>query len=339
MVFSLRDLLCRQFIHALPTYNLTQQALRSKEELLSLRTVLENKQREIDDRKREAEHYHLQLTNIQKQMEESERAAAQMRGDCEKHQLTQWDRTATDQDSRQWAGDLARDHSHFRSASPLSLVPQRTLSSDLFLLYGVNKTGHTSSPQCTSDGFVDSVTKTQRTSVLPHISRSMQMEGVKSPCTSVRSSEFLQDFYIHSPPAQEDRDIVFTERRLVPSQQDVISVSTSTAGPSVQLVERMSTAIRRLEAEKVSTREELVRVCGQRDEARAEISSLMKQVGEQRLASEKMAVLQKEVTDLNSRYQTTLEMLGEKSELVDELRADIHDLKQMYRELVERAVK
>jgi hypothetical protein len=30
--------------------------------------------------------------------------------------------------------------------------------------------------------------------------------------------------------------------------------------------------------------------------------------------------------------------LGEKSELVEELQADIHDLKEMYRELVERAV-
>jgi hypothetical protein len=32
-------------------------------------------------------------------------------------------------------------------------------------------------------------------------------------------------------------------------------------------------------------------------------------------------------------------MLGEKSELVDELKSDIDDIKAMYRELVERTVK
>ena len=32
-------------------------------------------------------------------------------------------------------------------------------------------------------------------------------------------------------------------------------------------------------------------------------------------------------------------MLGEKSELVEELRADVQDVKAMYRELVERTVR
>jgi TATA element modulatory factor len=32
-------------------------------------------------------------------------------------------------------------------------------------------------------------------------------------------------------------------------------------------------------------------------------------------------------------------MLGEKSELVEELKADVQDVKDMYRELVERTVK
>jgi t-SNARE complex subunit (syntaxin) len=119
----------------------------------------------------------------------------------------------------------------------------------------------------------------------------------------------------------------------------MISVSTVAAGPSVQLVERMSAAIRRLEGERVAAKEEMARVCSQRDEARGDMVSLMKELEEAKAASARVPNLEKEVAELDTRYQTTLELLGEKSELVDELRADVDDVKTMYRELVERTVK
>ena len=119
----------------------------------------------------------------------------------------------------------------------------------------------------------------------------------------------------------------------------MISVSTVGAGPTVQLVERMSAAIRRLEAEKVAAKEEMARVCGQRDEARADILSLMKDVDASKTATSKVTELEQEIAAINERYQTTLELLGEKSELVDELKADVQDVKDMYRELVERTVR
>lgn len=119
----------------------------------------------------------------------------------------------------------------------------------------------------------------------------------------------------------------------------MISVSTVGAGPSVQLVERMSAAIRRLEAEKVAAKEEMVRVCGQRDEARTDMVGLMKDLEAAKSATSRVTELEVEVNNINSRYQTTLEMLGEKSELVEELKADVQDVKAMYRELVERTVK
>jgi chromosome segregation ATPase len=119
----------------------------------------------------------------------------------------------------------------------------------------------------------------------------------------------------------------------------MISVSTVGAGPSVQLVERMSAAIRRLEAEKVAAKEEMARICSQRDGARADIVGLMKDIESAKQAKTKVAEMEKEMDELNARYQTTLELLGEKSELVEELKADVQDVKAMYRELVERTVK
>jgi hypothetical protein len=107
----------------------------------------------------------------------------------------------------------------------------------------------------------------------------------------------------------------------------------------VQLVERMSAAIRRLEGEKVAAKEEMVRVCSQRDEARSDMVGLMKDVEANKAATVRVQELETEMENINQRYQTTLELLGEKSELVEELRADVQDVKDMYRDLVERTIK
>jgi len=101
----------------------------------------------------------------------------------------------------------------------------------------------------------------------------------------------------------------------------------------------MSAAIRRLESEKVAAREELARISRQRDEARAEIVALMRETERNRAALQRVATLEAEVAEVNARYETTLELLGEKSELVEELKADVEDVKAMYRDLVERTIK
>lgn len=120
---------------------------------------------------------------------------------------------------------------------------------------------------------------------------------------------------------------------------DLISVSTAGAGPSVQLVERMSAAVRRLESEKAAHKDELSRLSVQRDEAREQLVELMRDNEEKRASDERVKALEKEIAEVKERYLTTLEMLGEKSEKVEELRADVEDVKAMYRELVENTMK
>ena len=120
---------------------------------------------------------------------------------------------------------------------------------------------------------------------------------------------------------------------------DLISVSTVGAGPSVALVERMSANVRRLESERAASKDEMTRLTSQRDEARQEVVSLMKEVEEKRGVEERVTALEKERSELEERYQTTLEMLGEKSELVEELRLDVEEVKRIYRELVESTMK
>lgn len=140
---------------------------------------------------------------------------------------------------------------------------------------------------------------------------------------------------------------------------DVLSMSTVHAGPSVQLVERMSSSIRRLEAEKAAQEDEVTRVAAQRDEARDQVVALMREA--QTRASEAVAGLteasetnekrvngfgeqvdkqpsqaqssSKDLDELKRRYHASLEMIGEREEECADLKADIVELKRIYREL------
>lgn len=120
---------------------------------------------------------------------------------------------------------------------------------------------------------------------------------------------------------------------------DIISESTVGAGPSVQLVERMSATVRRLESERAASKDDLERITSQRDEAREQVVGLMREADQKKTSDARVQELQDHVDVLDQRYQTTLEMLGEKSEQVEELQADIADLKKIYRELVDSTMK
>lgn len=152
---------------------------------------------------------------------------------------------------------------------------------------------------------------------------------------SGRSTPFLNGSGHEAPSIAAADDIMVTESPPHSIINDMISVSTANAGPSVQLVERMSAAVRRLESEKAGTQDELARLSRQRDEARQEVVVLMSEMEEKRAIDQKVQKLQQDLSQVEDRYQTTLEMLGEKSERVEELEADVADLKQMYRELVQ----
>ena len=159
-------------------------------------------------------------------------------------------------------------------------------------------------------------------STVPQVS----LNGIPdTPSVTDKDDEF---FAGPQTPATPDRTI-----------NDLISVSTAAAGPSVQLVERMSAAVRRLESEKAAHKDELSRLSGQRDESRDQVVSLMKEVEEKRGWERRVRDLEESLKRTEERYITTLEMLGEKSERVEELKADVQDLKSMYRELVESTTK
>lgn len=152
------------------------------------------------------------------------------------------------------------------------------------------------------------------------------------------SITFEPDDFDSGPPATPS---AYGGTQAAPSRgiNDIISESTVGAGPSVQLVERMSATVRRLESERAGSKDELARVTSQRDEARQQVVDLMRELEEKKVSDTRVQELEVKLADLDQRYQTTLEMLGEKSEQVEELQADIADLKKIYRELVDSTMK
>lgn len=176
-------------------------------------------------------------------------------------------------------------------------------------------------------------------------SYTMQSPGIETPTSldhyntlsPVNGASRMGSIAPRSPSAAPiDPDDAFDTTVSQPrTAADIISTGTTGAGPSVQLVERMSAAVRKLESEKAAAKEEHARVLAQRDEARKEVVALMSESEQKDELEAKVRKLEEELEKMDERYQTTLELLGEKSERVDELTNDVADLKQIYRELVE----
>ena len=169
--------------------------------------------------------------------------------------------------------------------------------------------------------------RTDSMSTVPNISIN---NGIpETPSVDYDATPAEDDFFggVHTPTTPPERTI-----------NDLVSVSTA-AGPSVQLVERMSAAVRRLESEKAAHKDEIARLVTQRDESREQVVELMRDNEGKKAVDARLEVVEKESADLKQRYETTLEMLGEESERVEELKADIVDLKAMMREMVEERVR
>lgn len=174
----------------------------------------------------------------------------------------------------------------------------------------------------------------------PHTALSPQVSGSMSnaPILEPPSINFDPDEFSGSgTPATPSVAAAQTQ----PSRgiNDIISESTVGAGPSVQLVERMSATVRRLESERAASKDELARITAQRDQARHQVVDQMREIEEKKTSDTRVQELEARIEELDQRYQVTLEMLGEKSEQVDELQADIADLKKIYRELVDSTMK
>lgn len=308
------------------------------------------------------------LDKLQTRAEDAEKALRDAKAAFEQEKLA-WkaekEQQIEDEKGSRWRGDLSGNAllSQSRAESPhLNGMPRGSLTSEFLGLQelGIRRPSTRSTHGLGISEVLPAPERllSRRSSAQPPMLRNMSSrQGTPTRQGSVQSFESSNlekgagDYVpetpsIQTPSMEQDNDDLADYLRggihSSPQQtiNDMVSVSTVGAGPSVQLVERMSAAVRRLESEKVATQEEMARLVSQRDEARKEIASLMQEVEMKRGSEERVGVLEGQVRELEDRLGTTLEMLGEKSERVEELKADVEDVKEMYRNLVlERTVK
>lgn len=111
------------------------------------------------------------------------------------------------------------------------------------------------------------------------------------------------------------------------------------ATKNIQLINKMSSSIRRLELEILTLKDENETLSREKDVAQQEIVnrlSLDKKVGELEAS---VGALQKEVEARTKKEETLLEVIGEKSERVAELQADVSDLKDLLRQQVQQMIE
>ncbi|KAJ8061371.1 hypothetical protein OCU04_010427 [Sclerotinia nivalis] len=319
------------------------KAKRNEDELEETRSKLPNFQQELSER-------NAQLDDLKKRVEEAEAALVSAKAEFEDEKQT-WNSEMQQRlldEKQKWLEEISLSG---RGDSPVA-TSRRGLTSEYLGLQNMQlrrTSGRSTTGEATPErllrrqsGQLPSKSPDPGTPVrhdsTTSLTHSISLNSIATNGTGDRS-----DFKPQTPSLHTlDHDDFFENHRSSSPQQtlhDIISTSTAGAGPTVQLVERMSSAVRKLESEKVATKEEVARLAAQRDEARTEIVALMKEVESKREVEMRVKELEEEVRGVKERYEVTLELLGEKSEEVLELRGDVEDIKAMYKELVVRSVE
>ncbi|KAI9839919.1 MAG: hypothetical protein M1819_000111 [Sarea resinae] len=312
----------------------TQKMKRIEEELEKARDTLHNTEQDFSESK-------LQLERLQQKLMQLNTSFIDARAEHDRERQA-WDsemRQRNEEYGARWKGEepqaLVADQ-HLRPESPAT--PNRKHSaSDLLYLHMRRAPGRSIAGDTSASAYErPSSRRASGQPLRPEFGTPPRQDSLPS---LPQHGSIPETPSIHAMENEDFFNGVITPSSPHRTVNDVISASTVGTGPSVQLVERMSAAVRRLESEKAATEEELVRLCAQRDEAREEVVALMREVEEKRNADERIKRLELHIVEMDKRYQTTLEMLGEKSEQVEEQRADIADLKKIYRELVESTMR
>ncbi|RLV88003.1 Protein SGM1 [Meyerozyma sp. JA9] len=171
---------------------------------------------------------------------------------------------------------------------------------------------------------------------------------VGESCTTPSMSRHASSMFIHQNPSSTSFDVAddtFDDTSLGPievgetSNHAPSSASytgkmptsslTMSGGNNIQLINKMSSTIRRLEIELVTIREESAQLAEEKEQLQQELLAKIKLSNENNSLKEEIANLQLQLADMDNQTQTMLEVIGEKSERVSELEADVEDLRDL----------
>ncbi|KAF9181134.1 hypothetical protein BGZ51_008606 [Haplosporangium sp. Z 767] len=137
------------------------------------------------------------------------------------------------------------------------------------------------------------------------------------------------------PPAMSRTTSSHTVQGLsaVTSSVGLMGLGNSSTGPAVAM-ERLSTMVRQLEGQVTFLSEQVRTANRNKDELSDELVRVTMEVEELQKAASRLPNVEQELGLLQERHRAALEMLGERTEEVQELRADILDVKEAYRDQI-----
>ncbi|KAG0363730.1 hypothetical protein BC939DRAFT_226862 [Gamsiella multidivaricata] len=117
------------------------------------------------------------------------------------------------------------------------------------------------------------------------------------------------------------------------SSMGLMGLGSGATGQAVA-IERLNTVVRQLEGQVTFLSEQVRTANKNKDELSDELVRVAMELEELQKQAMRVPGLEKELALLQERYKAALEMLGERTEEVQELRADIVDVKEAYRDQI-----
>lgn len=168
----------------------------------------------------------------------------------------------------------------------------------------------------------------------PMVSRS-STQASRMPQSRRRASNHSVLDELKSPTLKEEDFFLANDSATGLKAPTEASISTVSGGVSVGMMERVTANARKLELEMGILREDLARITKQRDEARSECVELEGVVTDRKLLQRQLTETQTASEKLQTKFNATLELLGEQTEENEQLREDIQDMKKAFRETLE----
>ncbi|KAK6460476.1 TATA element modulatory factor 1 TATA binding-domain-containing protein [Scheffersomyces coipomensis] len=117
------------------------------------------------------------------------------------------------------------------------------------------------------------------------------------------------------------------------------TIPAGNGGGNIQLINKMSSNIRRLEIELNTLREENNSLIIEKEKTEQDILGGFKLHEELEALNTKIQTLETELDSKSKKEQTMLEVIGEKSEQVEELKADVQDLKELCKLQIQQLIE
>ncbi|ODV66680.1 hypothetical protein HYPBUDRAFT_110429 [Hyphopichia burtonii NRRL Y-1933] len=149
------------------------------------------------------------------------------------------------------------------------------------------------------------------------------------------SSSSLHD---NSSNLNDDYDDSFSSH-LKSGNQSISGLMPNSGNNNIQLISKMSSNIRRLEIELNTLKEENSKLSSEKEQAQQELLKKLKLTDEVENLNATIDNLKTEIDNKSAKELTMLQLIGEKSEQVEELKADVLDLKDLCRQQVQQMIE